>query len=63
MNIAFELEVLSKALRRVVVAQLSEGMVLARDLTSDGGALLVPAGTRLTCSQVPTRSVDVADAT
>ncbi len=51
-RIVFELEVLSKALRRVNVGQLKEGMVIARDLHTDSGALLVPGGTRLTSSQI-----------
>ncbi len=51
-RVTFELEVLAKALRRVNVGQLVEGMVLARDLHTDAGALLVPAGTRLTSSQI-----------
>ncbi len=51
-RITFELEVLAKALRRVNVQQLTEGMVLARDLHTEAGALLVPAGTRLTSSQI-----------
>jgi CheY-like chemotaxis protein len=52
LQIAFEIEVLPRATRRVNVAQLSEGMVLARDLHNGAGALLVPAGTRLTQSQI-----------
>jgi hypothetical protein len=32
--------------------QLIEGMVLARDLHTATGALLVPGGTRLTVSQI-----------
>lgn len=52
LQINFELEILSKALRRVHVGQLTEGMVLARDLHTESGAMLVPAGTRLTSTQI-----------
>ena len=52
LHITFELEILAKALRRVNVGQLTEGMVVARDLHTETGALLVPAGTRLTSSQI-----------
>ena len=51
-RIHVELEILSKALRRVSVGQLVEGMVLARDLHTDAGAMLVPGGTRLTGVQI-----------
>jgi DNA-binding response OmpR family regulator len=51
-HITFELEVLAKALQRVNVKQLTEGMVVARDLHTQAGALLVPAGTRLTASLI-----------
>jgi len=70
LHITFDLEILAKALRRVNVAQLEEGMVLARDLHTETGALLVPAGTRLTSSQIermgrllsPRVTFDVAEA-
>jgi hypothetical protein len=69
-RVTFDLEVLPRALRRVNVGQLVEGMVLARDLHNEGGALLVPAGTRLTSSQIermnksvsPRVTFDVAEA-
>jgi CheY-like chemotaxis protein len=51
-HVSFALEVLSRALRRVNVTQLTEGMVVARDLHTEAGAILVPAGTRLTSSQI-----------
>lgn len=51
-RVNFDLEILSKALRRVNVGQLTEGMVLARDLHTEAGAMLVPAGTRLTSTQI-----------
>lgn len=52
MRIGFDIEVAAKSLARVTVAALKEGMVLARDLKNDAGGLLVPAGTRLTSSQI-----------
>jgi DNA-binding response OmpR family regulator len=52
LRVTFEVEILAKALRRVNVSQLTEGMVLARDLHTESGALLVPGGTRLTSSQI-----------
>jgi DNA-binding response OmpR family regulator len=52
LRVTFEVELLAKALRRVNVGQLLEGMVLARDLHTEGGALLVPGGTCLTSSQI-----------
>jgi len=52
MKIGFHIEIRSNRLLRTTVAQLKEGMVLARDLLSEAGALLVPSGTRLTKSQI-----------
>jgi len=52
LHVTFEVDIVAKALRRVNVAQLTEGMVLAHDLHSETGALLVPGGTRLTSSQI-----------
>lgn len=51
-RINFDLEILSKALRRVNVGQLTEGMVLVHALHTEAGAMLVPAGTRLTSTQI-----------
>jgi DNA-binding response OmpR family regulator len=70
LRVTFEVELLAKALRRVNVRQLLEGMVLARDLHTEGGALLVPGGTCLTSSQIDrmrgmlstTATLDVAEA-
>jgi CheY-like chemotaxis protein len=70
LRVAFEIAILSRALRRVCVTQLREGMVLARDLHTENGALLVPAGTRFTSSQIermshvlsPRITFDVAEA-
>lgn len=47
-RIAFRLLVRSRALERITPNKLAEGMVLAKDLLGENGALLVPSGTRLT---------------
>lgn len=51
-TVALRLTAISKGLTRVCVADLREGMVLARDLLNDVGNLLAPAGTRLTTSHI-----------
>jgi CheY-like chemotaxis protein len=45
-------EVNRRANQRVPIAQVREGMVTAHDLRNDTGALILPAGTRLTTSSV-----------
>jgi CheY-like chemotaxis protein len=42
------LSIKSRSIERLPPHKLAEGMVVARDLMSDNGALLVPSGTRLT---------------
>jgi DNA-binding response OmpR family regulator len=64
------IELRAKDLSRVHVASLAEGMVLATDLLSDQGVLLIPNGTRLTRALIarvagllsPKTVVEVADA-
>jgi len=43
-------EVRSHTNQRISAAQLTEGMVLAHDIRSEGGVLIVPAGSRLTAT-------------
>ena len=70
LRVVFEVGILAKALRRLCVTQLKEGMVLARDLHAETGVMLVPAGTRLTSTQIarlggilsPRFTFDVAEA-
>lgn len=45
-------EILKHTTQRVPVAKLQEGMVISRDLRNDAGALVMPAGTRLTANAV-----------
>ncbi len=52
LRIAASVDVYENRPVRSTVAALREGMVLATDLLSEAGALLVPAGTRLTVSQI-----------
>ncbi|MEO7112155.1 MAG: response regulator transcription factor [Polyangiaceae bacterium] len=69
-TIAFQIEIRSRANDLVVVSALREGMVLARDLLGPSGALLLPAGTRLTSASIgrvvqllgARHQVEVADA-
>jgi CheY-like chemotaxis protein len=51
-DVALRVTAITKGLTRVCVADLREGMVLARDLLNDVGNLLAPAGTRLTTSHI-----------
>jgi len=70
LRVEFEIEVRARENKRVPVVALREGMVLARDLLNDAGALLIPEGTRLTESHLvhlpkvlgTTRLILVADA-
>lgn len=43
-------EVRARSNERISAAQLTEGMVLAHDIRSEGGVLIVPAGSRLTAT-------------
>lgn len=43
-------EVRTRTNERISAAQLTEGMVLAHDIRSEGGVLIVPAGSRLTAT-------------
>jgi len=43
-------EVRTRSNERISAAQLTEGMVLAHDIRSEGGVLIVPAGSRLTAT-------------
>jgi len=43
-------EVRTRCNERISAAQLTEGMVLAHDIRSEGGVLIVPAGSRLTAT-------------
>jgi DNA-binding response OmpR family regulator len=51
-RLAFDAEIAPKGLSRVTTTALREGMVVARNLHSEAGALLVPAGTRLTTAHI-----------
>jgi hypothetical protein len=51
-HLACQIDVRSRALSRVEIGDLREGMVLAGDLLNESGAVLVPAGTRLTWAQI-----------
>ena len=48
--LAFVVEVHTRKNRRLPAGKLIEGMVLVNDLRSEAGALVVPAGTCLTCT-------------
>jgi hypothetical protein len=50
--IRFELELRARGSKRVNVASLREGMVIAADLRNPLGALLIPCGTRITESRL-----------
>jgi CheY-like chemotaxis protein len=43
-------EIRSRSNERILAAQLAEGMILAHDIRSEGGVLIVPAGSRLTAT-------------
>ena len=43
-------EIRARSNERISAAQLAEGMVLAHDIRSEGGVLIVPAGSRLTAT-------------
>lgn len=51
-RLAFVGEVIARANQSVAANDLREGMVLAHDLRSPSGALVLPAGTRLTVSAI-----------
>ena len=43
-------EIRNRSNERISAAQLAEGMILAHDIRSEGGVLIVPAGSRLTAT-------------
>jgi len=43
-------EIRTRGNERISAAQLAEGMILAHDIRSEGGVLIVPAGSRLTAT-------------
>ena len=43
-------EIRTRSNERISAAQLAEGMILAHDIRSEGGVLIVPAGSRLTAT-------------